>query len=249
MTARRRRGVTPGPFIGRVLMNPSRIRDASHYAYALPALRGFASLDLHPAVTFFVGENGSGKSTLLEAIAVANRINPEGGSRNLNFRTRDSHSDLHHALVMRRYTGLVPDAWFLRGESFYNVASAIDDTGAEEYYGGSSLHARSHGEAFMDVVENRMDQGLYLMDEPESALSPQRQLELLIHLRRMIDQGSQLIIATHSPILMAYPDAAIYRFGDGGIEAVDYRETEHYLVTKTFLDNPDRMLGHLLGDR
>ncbi len=243
----RKRGTTPGPYIERVLFDPARVSDPDHYAFNLPTMRGFSSLDLHPEVTFFVGENGSGKSTLLEAIAIANGLNPEGGSRNLQFATRDSHSQLHRALRMRKYHALVPDAWFLRAESLFNAATQIDEVAGVGEYGGKSLHEQSHGEAFVSLIENRFGQGLYFLDEPEAALSPQRQLEFLVLLDRLVKQHSQLVIATHSPIIMAYPNATILSFSDAGIRPIAYEETEHYRVTKTFLDSPERMFRHLLG--
>lgn len=252
-----RHGATPGPYLERVLLDPARIHDPTHYAFKLPALRGFSALDLHPKVTFFVGENGSGKSTLLEAIAIANELNPEGGSRNLLFSTRVSHSDLHRALVMRRYHALVPDAWFLRAESLFNAATRIDEADEEATkqgyaggtmigaYGGLSLHEQSHGEAFMSLIENRFGQGLYFLDEPEAALSPQRQLEFMVLLDTLVKRDSQFVIATHSPIIMAYPDAQILSFGDHGIAPIAYDQTEHYRVTKNFLDSPERTFRHL----
>lgn len=250
-------GATPGPYIENVFLDRSRIFDPNHYAFQLPALRGFSSLELHPNVTFFVGENGSGKSTLLESIAVSNDINAEGGSRNVQFSTRSSHSQpLANALKMRRYHALVPDAWFLRAESFFNVATEIEKLDSEpsvtrkliDSYGGRSLHEQSHGESFITLLESRFHQGLYLLDEPEAALSPQRQLEFLVLLDRLVSNDSQLIIATHSPIIMSYPKALIYQFSDQGIEPVRYKDTEHYRVTKNFMDSPERMLRHLLGD-
>lgn len=255
MPRKRSGSPTPGPFIDKVLLDRSRIRDPQHYAYKIPALRDFSQLALHDNVTFLVGENGSGKSTFLEAIAVACGLNPEGGSRNVVFSTRSSHSDLHHALQLSKYHGLIPDAWFLRAESLFNVATEIEELDKEpgnsrkliDSYGGKSLHEQSHGEAFMALIVNRFRQGLYLLDEPEAALSPQRQLEFLVILNQLVEQQSQIVIATHSPIIMSYPRAHIYSFSDSGIEPIAYEETEHYLVTKTFLDCPERMLGHLLG--
>ena len=244
-----KRGVTPGPFIESVFLDRTKIYDPTHYAFNLPSLKNFSKLDLHPQVTFFVGENGSGKSTMLEAIAIANGLNAEGGSRNMMFATRESHSELHKALKLRRYHALIPDAWFVRSESLFNVATEIENLGVGNSYGDKSLHEQSHGEAFMTLIENRFGQGLYFLDEPEAALSPQRQLEFLILLDHIVSQDSQLVIATHSPIIMSYPNARIYSFSEAGILPIEYKETEHYLVTKTFLDNPERMLGHLLGKK
>lgn len=241
-------GARPGPFIETVFLERSRIADPDHYAYHLPALRTFTKLDLHPQVTFLVGENGSGKSTLLEAIAIANGLNPEGGSRNMLFATRESHSDLYKALKLRRYHALAPDAWFLRAESLFNVATEIDQLGVANSYGNKSLHEQSHGEAFMTLIESRFSQGLYFLDEPEAALSPQRQLEFLVLLDSIVKRDSQLIIATHSPIIMSYPLAKIYAFTEDGIKPIAYRDTDHYQVTKSFLDSPERMLKHLLDD-
>ena len=241
-----KRGITPGPFIESVLIDRTRLFDPDHYALHLPALKSLTKLELHPKVTFFVGENGSGKSTLLEAIAIANGLNAEGGSRNMLFATRESHSELFKTIKLRRYHALIPDAWFMRAESLYNVASEIDDLGATHNYGHKSLHEQSHGEAFMSLIESRFSQGLYFLDEPEAALSPQRQLEFLVLLHSLIGQDSQLVIATHSPIIMSYPDAMIYSFSDQGVRPIDYQETEHYRVTRAFLDNPQRMLKHLL---
>lgn len=243
-----KRGVTPGPFIESVYLDRTRIYDPEHYAFKIPSLQRFSSLELHPQVTFFVGENGSGKSTLLEAIAIANGLNPEGGSRNMIFATRESHSQLHHALIIRRFHALVPDAWFMRAESLFNVATEIDNLGAQNSYGNKSLHEQSHGEAFMSLVESRFSQGLYFLDEPEAALSPQRQLEFLIVLHSLVQQDSQLVIATHSPIIMSYPHAKIYSFSDKGILPIAYEDTEHYRVTRAFLDSPARMLRNLIGD-
>lgn len=235
--------IVAGRLMRLIVLDPDRIYDPTHYAFNLPSTKSFRKLDLHPKVTFFVGENGSGKSTMLEAIAIANGLNAEGGSRNMMFATRESHSELHKALKLRRYHALVPDAWFVRAESLFNVVTDIENLGAGGSYGDKSLHEQSHGEAFMTLVENRFGQGLYFLDEPEAALSPQRQLDFMVLLDSIVKQDSQVVIATHSPIIMSYPHAQIYSFGDGGINPIAYEDTEHYRVTKSFLDDPQRMLG------
>lgn len=239
-----KRGITPGPYIELVMIDRLHA-DPDDYALLLPALKNLTQLALHPKVTFFVGENGSGKSTLLEAIAIANGLNPEGGSRNMLFSTAQTHSKLHKIIKNRCYHGLVPDAWFLRAESLFNVATEIDNLGVNISYGKKSLHDRSHGEAFMTLIESRFGQGLYLLDEPEAALSPQRQLEFLVLLDQLVQRDSQLIIATHSPIIMSYPDSMIYWFSEQGVTPIAYQDTEHYRVTRAFLDSPERMLKHL----
>ena len=211
-------------------------------------------LVLDADVTMLVGENGTGKSTLLEAVAVACGFNPEGGSRNFNFSTNATHSELHKCLrVVRR--AYPKDGYFLRAESLYNVATNIEELDRQpafspplvESYGGRSLHHQSHGESFLSLVQNRLGgNGLYLFDEPEAALSPMRQLTLLSEIDRLVKSGSQLLIATHSPILMAYPGACILELSEQGIRRVEYRETEHYRVTREFLENPERMVHYLL---
>jgi predicted ATPase len=198
-------------------------------------------------VTFFVGENGSGKSTLLEAIAVAMGFNAEGGSRNFNFSTHESHSNLHEHLRLARGVSAPRDAYFLRAESFYNVSSEIERLGVVSAYGGRPLHEQSHGEAFLTLFMERFKkQGFFILDEPEAALSPQRQLVMLSRLHQLVEMGSQFIIATHSPILMAYPNATIYECGERGIHPVAYEETEHYRVMHDFIANPKRMLDILM---
>ncbi|GGY05413.1 AAA family ATPase [Pseudoduganella dura] len=226
------------------------------YPFSLPAVKHLDQLAFHPAVTFIVGENGSGKSTLLEAIAVALGYNAEGGSRNLRFGTRDSHSPLHGHLRISRGYRKPRDGYFLRAESFFNVATALErlDEGPGgppliDSYGGHSLHEQSHGESFMALLNHRFGgQGLYVLDEPEAALSPQRQLAALARIHQLVKAGSQFIIATHSPILMAYPDARIYACLPDGLRRTDYEDTEHYQVTLEFLRDPRRMLDTLLDD-
>ncbi|MEA5142335.1 MAG: AAA family ATPase [Oscillibacter sp.] len=228
------------------------------YISQLPVVRSLlrqGELPFEKPVTFLVGENGVGKSTLLEAVAVAYGFNAEGGTRNFNFATVHTESLLHTYLTLIR--GSYPrDGFFLRAESFYNVASNIDemDKGASfggrviDSYGGVSLHRQSHGESFLSLVQNRFGgRGLYLLDEPEAALSPTRLMTLLCEIHRLVEANSQFIIATHSPILMAYPGAALYELTDTGIRAVAYRETEHYQLTRRFLENPEQMLHYLLS--
>lgn len=201
-------------------------------------------------VTFFVGENGVGKSTLLEAIAVCCGFNPEGGSRNFRFSTEDTHSGLGEYLTPIR-KGYNKDGFFLRAESFYNVASYLDnmkDPTAYASYGGVSLHEQSHGESFLALVQNRFGgEGLYLLDEPEAALSPSKILTLMVEINQLVQENSQFIISTHSPILMAFPNARIYLIDGSGIRPVNYRDTEHFSLTKQFLDDPERMLHYLLS--
>jgi predicted ATPase len=250
--------VTQDPFILHVALRREFVPSFDQYPFSLPVIRSLSQIDLHPKVTFFVGENGSGKSTLLEAIAVSAGFNPEGGSRNFSFATRASHSDLDHYLKLtwgamkpRR-----PDGFFLRAETFYNVASEIERLDREpggppiiKYYGGTSLHEQSHGESFFAVLMNRFTgSGLYLLDEPESALSPTRQMSLLSLMHQLCGRGSQFIIATHSPIIMAYPESTIYHFSADGIRPVSYHETENYKVTKAFLTRTEPMLKELLKD-
>jgi predicted ATPase len=226
-----------------------RISDANRFPYTLPAVRYLTTLAFHPKVTFLVGENGSGKSTLLEAIAVACDMNPEGGSRNFNFASRASHSSLDESLRLARAPGFPGDSYFLRAETFYNVATEIERLGVQGGYGDVSLHEQSHGESFFALFCHRFRaNGLYLMDEPEAALSPNRQLQFLALLHDYVRSGGQFVIATHSPIIMAYPDACIYLLDTEGIREVAYTDTEHYQVTRGFLGNPRRSLSVLLAD-
>lgn len=222
------------------------------YLNQIPAVQQLmreGSLDFSRPVTIFAGENGTGKSTILEAIAVAMGFNAEGGGREHRFSTEDSHSELWKLLTMVR-TVAPDDGFFLRAESFYNTSSYIDRSGSRlGRYGYRPLHTRSHGEAFLALVQNRFEgHGLYLLDEPESALSPQRLLSLIVAMHNLVEQDSQFILATHSPILMAYPGAEIKLFDENGIHTVEYRDTEHYQLTKQFLNDPDRMLNYLLRD-
>ncbi|MFT3685980.1 MAG: AAA family ATPase [Phycisphaerales bacterium] len=242
------------PFLASMRLTRELVPAFNVYPFSLAAVAGLETIEFHPRVTFFVGENGSGKSTLMEAIAVALGLNPEGGSKNFNFATRASHSQLSEFLVLKRSLRKPRNLWFLRAESFFNVASEIERLDAEgggpriiDAYGGKSLHEQSHGESFFALFRNRFGgQGLYLLDEPEAALSPMRQLGFLSMLHDLVREGSQFIIATHSPIMMAYPDAWIYSIGGAAVSRVPYEETEHYQVTRDFLDHPARSLKVLL---
>jgi predicted ATPase len=229
-----------------------RVPSFDQFPYCLPAVRNLDRLSFHPKVTFLVGENGTGKSTLLEALAVSCGLNPEGGSRNFNFATRASHTDLDMSLRLAKTISLPRDCYFLRAESFYNVATEIERLGGEILcaYGGRSLHEQSHGESFFALFQHRFrGNGLYLLDEPEAALSPKRQLEFLAILHSYCNKGAQFVIATHSPLIMAYPNAWIYVLDGEAIRQVPYLETEHYLVSRGFLSNPQRTLNVLLADK
>ena len=227
------------------------------YLCNLPVIKYLAAntrLSLSSDITFFVGENGTGKSTLLEAIAVAFGFNAEGGSRNFNFSTNETHSELWRYLTLVK-RAKPRDGFFLRAESLYNVATNIDALDRQpgpprkiiDSFGGVSLHNQSHGESFLSIVQNRFfGNGLYILDEPEAALSPMRLMTLMAEINSLVKKGSQFIIATHSPILMTLPNAEIMEFSQDGINKVSYRETEHYQITKQFLDNPERMLKYLL---
>jgi predicted ATPase len=240
----------PSRFIRSVQLLPEFIEDPSRYPFTVPAIKHLTTLELHPQVTFFVGENGTGKSTLLEAIAVAAGFNAEGGTKNFRFATNDEVHPLRSCLRLVRGTTRESTGFFLRAESFFNVATEIDRLGATQSYGGRSLHEQSHGESFMALVNHRFSEhGLYLLDEPEAALSPQRQLALLVAIDQLARfEDCQFIIATHSPLVLAYPHAQRYAFSDDAITAVAYEETEHFRLTRDFLASPGRYLARLLPD-
>ena len=263
-------------------LDKAQVPSMDAYPFNLPVCRNLQELKFHPHVTFFIGENGTGKSTILEAIAVALGMNAEGGSKNFNFSTNATHSPLHEALTLVRGFKYPKDSYFLRAESFYNVASEIERLDSESgwtppppiinsydgrplhpqlsglslsggsqpiinSYGGYSLHAQSHGESFFALLMERFrGNGLYILDEPEAALSPTRQLSLLARLHELVRANSQFIIATHSPILMAYPDSVIYELTENGIRQVEYTDTEHYAVTREFLNHHEEMLRNIL---
>ena len=223
------------------------VNDRTKFPFALPAISSLHEVEFHPKVTFFVGENGSGKSTLVEALAVAWGFNAEGGTRNHSISTRPSHSELHRHLRLVRSVRRAKFGFFLRAESLFNVATQIDELGYMKSYGDKSLHEQSHGESFMALLDHKFrGNGLYILDEPEAALSPSRQLSMLVRMHDLIAEKSQFIIATHSPILMAYPDAWIYQIGPKGLDRVAYEDTEHFQVTRDFLNLPQRMLDVLL---
>lgn len=224
------------------------------YIKDLPLVKNLNSISLSKNVTFFVGENGSGKSTLLEAIAVNSGFNAEGGTKNFCFSSNETHSNLYKYLVISKGVKRPKDGFFLRAESFYNFATEIEVLDSEssmgvpiiESYGGTSLHKMSHGESFMSLMTNRLGgNGLYILDEPEAALSPLKQMTMLTVINELVKKNSQFIIVTHSPILMGYPEADIFVFNDDGMVKTEYKKTDNYIITRKFLENPEKMLKYL----
>jgi predicted ATPase len=236
------------PYLIRASMRPDAEIDDSSHPFNIPAVRDLGKIEFHPSVTFFVGENGSGKSTILEGLAVALGFGSEGGTTSVQFKTANSISPLHEKLRLIR--GPRPnDGYFLRAESFFNVATYMDEVNYRQGYGGRSLHAMSHGESFMAVLINKLKgDGIYLLDEPEAALSPNRQLAALSAIHRLVENSSQLIIATHSPILLSYPRAKIIQFDNSGVCEIAYEDTDHFSLTKDFLNNYRHRLDRLLSD-
>ena len=234
--------------ISGVLIDWEKISHDS-YLRGISAIGGIEHIAFSHAVTFFVGENGSGKSTLLEAIAVACGFNPEGGTRNYNFSTYDSHSELCNAIRLSRGVRRAAYGYFLRAESFYNVATKEDEYSRGPGGRPQHFHEKSHGESFLALVQNSFRaNGLYLLDEPEAALSPQRQLTLLTEINRCAKEGSQFIIVTHSPILLGLPGAEILSFDEGPIHPCTYEETDSYQVTSLFVNNREQILHRLLDE-
>ncbi|HJQ36455.1 MAG TPA: AAA family ATPase [Thermoanaerobaculia bacterium] len=225
------------------------LQPVGDYRAKIPSIRSTHEIEFTTPVTFLIGENGSGKSTLVEAIALAAGFNPEGGSKNFQFETVKRETSEEDELLVKliKSAKRPSDGYFLRAESFFNVATEIDRLGVTRGYGGASLHAQSHGEAFMSLLLNRfLGDGLYILDEPEAALSPMRQLSMLVRIHDLAGWGSQFIIATHSPILMAYPGATIYQL-DEKIHEVAYEETEHYTVMRDFMNRREAMLRELFA--
>ncbi|TFW29900.1 AAA family ATPase [Massilia horti] len=234
------------PYLREISLDPKAQIDYDRYPFSIPAVRELGVMTLHRDVTFFVGENGAGKSTVLEAIAVAMGLPAEGGNRNV-YRQQQEVSPLHGYLKLVKGFRQPRASYFLRAESLFNVFSYLDEIKVGPG-SGAGLHRRSHGEAFMDLMLNFREDGLYLLDEPEAALSPSRQLAALTVMHQLVQEGSQFIIATHSPILLSYPNAKILCFDESGIMEVAYADTEHYAVTRDFLNNHERRLQQLLVD-
>jgi predicted ATPase len=224
--------------------------DNKRYPFSIPAVRDIESINFTSPVTFFVGENGSGKSTIVEAIAVAADFNAEGGTKNYSFSSQDTSSPLKDTIRLVRGATREKYGYFLRAESFYTTANYAESgtfgpAGPEPIlFNGKHIHEQSHGEAFLSIIAS-FRPGLFIFDEPESALSPQRQLALLVEINELVKRGSQFIIATHSPILLAYPNAIIYHLSDTGIDQVNYEDVEHVKLSKDFLNNPTQYLRRL----
>ncbi len=247
------------PPLQRISLVRERVTDWTAYPFAVPAIAAFERLDLTSRVLFFVGENGTGKSTLLEAIALACGFGREGGTRNFTFSTQsepggnlnaaEAASDkLADALRLSWTTKRQRDGFFLRAESFYNVATYLERNDLLTSYGHTSFHHYSHGEAFLKLLMSRFSgQGLYLIDEPEAALSAARQLALLVRMRTLLecDEQTQFIIATHSPLILAYPGAQLLTFDRGEIQPVTYRDTDAFVITRRFLADPERAFREL----
>ncbi|SHH61311.1 AAA family ATPase [Desulfosporosinus lacus] len=241
-------------FIRSIELSRDTVPSFTEYPFNLAAIKNLESLSFHPQVTFIVGENGSGKSTVLESIAVAYGFNAEGGTKNFNFSSRATHSHLNRYIKLIKGLRKPEDGFFLRAESFYNLATNIDKLDSEpsfgppliDSYGGQSLHEQSHGESFFAVFQNKFrGKGLYILDEPEAALSPSRQMSMIVRIHELVQQGSQFIIATHSPIIMAYPQARIYEIQEG-FKIVEYEGTEHYQIMRAFINNTQKMLDILM---
>jgi len=244
--------ITPAaPFVHAIRIKPPRRAD--DYTGSLPALQAVERIELDPRVTFFVGENGSGKSTLVEALAGALGLNAEGGGRAYQFRfsTRASHSRLRRRVELE-WISLPPrNSFFLRAEAVFNLATAMETTGSvgemQKVY-ERPLPEQSHGESFLDIAVNRLaPNGLYLFDEPEAALSLRGQLALMRRMHELVAQDCQFVVATHSPILLGFPDARIYLLDEDGIHAIEYDEAPQVELTRSFLDDPDRFFKELLA--
>ncbi|WP_240415427.1 AAA family ATPase [Paenibacillus periandrae] len=245
-------------FLRQIQLKRQSISSYNYYPFSLGVIKSLDKLDFHPKVTYIVGENGMGKSTLMESIAVAWGFNPEGGTINFSFSTRSTHSSLYEYIQLIKGPHRPKDGFFFRAESYYNLATNIDDLDSQfsfgrpikESYGGKSLHEQSHGESFFSTFVHRFrGKGLYILDEPEAALSPLRQMAMLARIHELVQQNSQFIISTHSPILMAYPDSIIYNLKPDGIEIRSLEETDHYVIMRQFLNNKDSMLKQLFENQ
>lgn len=241
-------------YIKSVTLKGEQIPSFSDFPFNLPVIRSFKELKFHPNVTYIVGENGMGKSTFLEAISISLGFNPEGGTLNFNFSSFDSHSELDEYIRVARGANKPSDSFFFRAETFYNLASNIEELDSEpglgrkiiDSFGGKSLHKQSHGEAFFTAFMDRFQgNGLYILDEPEAALSPLRQMSMLARIHELVLAGSQFFISTHSPILMAYPDSKMIQLTESGMKETRLEETDHYLMMKQFFEDKDRVLHHL----
>jgi predicted ATPase len=230
-----------------------RVSKPREYPFNIPTIASLNSLEISSRVCFFVGENGTGKSTLLEAIAAHYGFGLEGGNRNFSPSTTNSVSAIEPLVEALRlsFTKRTGSGFYLRAESFFNVASHVDKVGASGSYGDKSLHAQSHGESFLSLLQNRFTRsGFYLMDEPEAALSPQRQLSFLIVLHDLLKENDniQFIIATHSPILLSYPGAQIFSFDGGKVHQINYRDSQPYLLVSRFVAAPERYINALFSE-
>lgn len=241
-------------YIREAYLRKDRLISYDHFPLNLPIIRNFQDLIFHPNVTYIIGENGMGKSTLLEAIAIALGFNPEGGTLNFNFSSYDSHSNLNEYIRVVKGVSRPKDHFFFRAETFYNVATNIEELDTEPFsgpriidsFGGISLHEQSHGESFFAAFTERFQgNGLYILDEPEAALSPLRQLSMLSRINDLIKEGSQFIISTHSPIIMAYPNSKIIQLSKDGMDEVKLEETHHYSIMKQFFEDRERLIHHL----
>lgn len=255
-------GPLDGPMLDKAKVNFVEAVNFDNYPFSLNIIKNLSEIEFPTQVTFFVGENGTGKSTILEALANKAGFGAEGGSKNINFKTSEektySGTEQLAEQITLSWRNKPKNGYFFRAESFFNVANYIDyiarEGGAGEAaytpYGGKSLHAQSHGESFLSFFNNRLGNGgFFIFDEPEAALSPQRQLSLLVIIHEMCkNTNSQFIIATHSPILLAYPDSTIYSCDASTLTKIGYTDTEHYQITKHFLDNPQRYMQHLFNE-
>lgn len=231
-------------FINRIELKRNEIENSNDYPFNIKCLKDFDYLKLESPVTFLYGENGVGKSTLLEAIAISYGLNPEGGDLDINYNTYQDHSELSNYLRIGKF-GKPQKSFFLRAESFYNIATAID-TGLANimHYGGKELHNSSHGESFLQIIDSFSNNGLYILDEPEAALSPSRQMTLLCYINNLVNNGSQFIIATHSPILLSYNNSKILNLNEN-LNEISYEDTDVYKIYKDFLNNPYGMQKYL----
>lgn len=225
-------------FVTKVTLEREKIQDFNDYPFNIELIKNFEELELTSPVTFLVGENGVGKSTFIEGLAISLGLNSEGGTQNFMFSTRQTHSILHEFLKVNNFQRICETKFFLRAESFYNFASEVEKLGVSGY-GRNSLHSCSHGESFMQLIQNRFTgNGLYILDEPEAALSPQRQMSLLCLIDDLVKQGSQFIIATHSPILISYRDGVILDLNNN-FEKIEYKDTDIYNLYRMYINDSD----------